>query len=84
MAYKRNHYVPEFYLKSFALPMPGRRKPMIWVYDNDGSATRQQSANDTAVMNDLYTIQNVEGVQPHFLEQALTKFESVVKPIMER
>ena len=36
--------------------MPGRRKPMIWVYDKDGSATRQQSANDTAVMNDLYTI----------------------------
>jgi hypothetical protein len=84
MVYKRNHYVPEFYLKSFALPMPGRRKPMIWVYDKDGSATRQQSANDTAVMNDLYTIQNVEGVQPHFLEQAFAKSESVVKPILER
>jgi hypothetical protein len=28
--------------------------------------------------------QNVEGVQPHFLEQAFAKSESVVKPIMER
>ena len=84
MPYKRNHYVPECYLKSFALPMPGRRKPMIWVYDKDGGATRPQSAKDTAVMNDLYTIRNVVGVQPHFLEQEFAKSESVVKPILER
>lgn len=84
MAYKRNHYVPEFYLKSFALPMPDRRKPMIWVYDKDGGSTRQQSPKDTAVMSDLYTIRNVEGVQPHFLEQEFAKCESAVKPILER
>lgn len=84
MAYKRNHYVPEFYLKNFALPMPGRRKPMIWVYDKDGGSTRQQSAKDTAVVRDLYTIRNVEGVQSHFLEQEFAKHESAVKPILER
>lgn len=84
MAYKRNHYVPEFYLKSFALPMPGRRKPMIWVYDKDGGSARQQSPKDTAVMSGLYTIPNVEGVQPHFLEQEFAKCESAVKPILER
>ncbi len=84
MAYKRNHYVPEFYLKSFALPMPGYRKPMIWVYDKEGGPTRQQSAKDTAVMSDLYTIRNIEGVQPHSLEQEFAKCESVVKPILER
>ena len=84
MAYKRNHYVPEFYLKSFALPMPGRRKPMIWVYDKDGGSTRQQSAKDTAVVRDLYTIRNFEGVQSHFLEHEFAKYESAVKPILER
>jgi hypothetical protein len=84
MAYKRNHYVPEFHLKSFALPIPGRRKPIIRVYDKDGGSTRQQSPKDTAVMSDLYSIRNVEGVQPHFLEQDFAKCESAVKPILER
>lgn len=84
MAYKRNHYVPEFYLKSFSLPVSGRRKPMIWVYDKDGGSTRQQSAKDTAVVRDLYTIRNVEGVQSHFLEHEFAKHESAVKPILER
>lgn len=73
MAYKRNHYVPEFYLKSFAVPIPGHRKPKIWVYDKEGGPPRQQSPKDTAVMSDIYTIRNVEGVQPHFLEQSFAK-----------
>jgi len=83
MAYKRNHYVPEFYLKSFALAIPGHRKPKIWVYDKEGGPPRQQSPKDTAVMSDIYTIRNVEGVQPYFLEQAFAKCESAVKPILE-
>ena len=61
MAYKRNHYVPQFYLKSFALPIPGHRKPKIWVYDKEGGPSRQQSPKDTAVMSDIYTIRNIEG-----------------------
>lgn len=84
MAYRRNHYVPEFYLKSFVLPIPGHRKPKIWVYDKEGGPPRQQSPKDTAVMSDIYTIRNVEGVQPHFLEQAFAECESAVKPILER
>jgi hypothetical protein len=84
MAYKRNHYVPEFYLKSFALSIPGGRKPMIWVYNKDGGSARQQSPKDTAVISDLYTIRNVEGVLPNFLEQEFAKCESTVKPILER
>ena len=83
MAYKRNHYVPEFYLKSFALPTPGHKKPKIWVYDKDGGSPRQQSPKNTAVISDFYTIRNVEGVQPYFLEQAFAKCESAVKPILE-
>ena len=83
MAYKRNHYVPEFYLKSFALPIPGHRKPKVWVYDKDGGPPRQQSPKDTAVISDIYTNRHVDGVQSDFLEQAFAECESAVSPILE-
>lgn len=84
MAYKRNHYVPEFYLKSFALPVPGHRKPKIWVYDKDGGPPRPQSPKDTAVISDIYTIRHVDGVRSDFLEQTFAECESAVSPIFER
>lgn len=83
MKYKKNHYVPESYLRRFASVRPGERNPMLYVYDKDGNVPRRQSPKDTAAITDLYTISH-EDMPPHALEEAFGKQESAVSPILDR
>jgi hypothetical protein len=84
MKYRKHHYVPESYLRAFAVVAPGKRNPMLWVYDKEETEPRKQSPKDTAAINDLYTISDDETMSPHALEQAFGKQESEVAPVLER
>lgn len=83
MKYRKNHYVPESYLRCFAVVHPGDHNPKLWVYDKDGTEPRKQSPSHTAAINDLYRISH-SAVPPHALEVAFSKQESGVAPILER
>ena len=83
MNYKKNHYVPESYLKSFAVVHTGDRNPMLWVYDKENREPRKQSPKNTAVINDLYKL-SASGLSPYALEIAFSKQESSVSPILSR
>lgn len=83
MEYKRNHYVPEFYLKNFSLIHAGDRKAQLWVYDKEQIAPRKQSPKDTAVVNDLYTVLTPD-LPPNALEIAFGKQESTVSSILAK
>ena len=86
MPYRKNHYVPEFYLKSFSVVHNGERNPALWVYDKDDPAkSRKQSPRDTAAINDLYRLTAPgAGVAENALELAFAHQESAVSPILSR
>ena len=83
MKYKRNHYVPEFYLHNFSLVHAGDRKAQLWVYDKEENPPRKQSPRDTAVINDLYTVL-IPDLPLNALEVAFGKQESNVSPILAK
>ena len=83
MKYRKNHYIPEFHLKSFSVVHAGNRNPMLWVYDKEPTEPRKQSARNTAVINDLY-LMSAPGVSSTDLETSFGKQESIVAPLLAK
>jgi len=79
MTVRRNHYVPDFYLRMFTGP-----DERIFVYDKLNESERSQSTRDTAVERDLYTAISPDG---EFIDDVETKLlqpiESAVAPILK-
>jgi hypothetical protein len=79
MTVRRNHYVPEFYLRMFAAS--GNH---IFVYDKQHQEERWQSTKDTAVECDLYTAVSPEGELIDDIEtELLQPFENVAAPLLK-
>ncbi len=80
---KRHHYVPQFYLKYFAVDKAGNAQG-FWVYDKDGGEPRFQTPVNTAVESGLYTVE-IPGEDPDMLEKDIFgKSENAAKPIIEK
>jgi len=53
----KQHYVPAFYLRSFADPgCPPDYEPYLWVVDLDDGKIRRRSPAKTALLTDYYVI----------------------------
>lgn len=79
MTVRRNHYVPDFYLRMFAT-----ENDRIFVYDKLNEAERSQSTKDTAVERDLYTAKSPEGELIDDLETKLLQpVENAAAPILK-
>jgi hypothetical protein len=83
MKYKKNHYVPEFYLRYFSVVHTGERTARLWVYDKEGNKPRKQSPNDTAAINDLYKVSD-PGLPSNALETAFSEQENLISPILSK
>lgn len=55
---KRNHYVPEFYLRSFIDPF---NPPYLWVYEKGNPEILKVSVKDAAVKKEYYTVSSENG-----------------------
>jgi len=75
------HYVPQFYLRGFAISDTGNDK--LWVYDKNKPVPRLQSAGKVAKKNNLYSFFDPNGVD-NVLEEALSKIESSAAPLFRR
>ena len=62
---ERNHYLPQFYLKSFL------SNKIFWVYYKDGSGPIAQTPINTGVEKNLYTFKNPNGSKNDELERIL-------------
>ncbi len=78
---KRNHYVPQFYLKYFADPA---NEGVVWVYDKENGEVRPQNPINTGVEKHLYTIKNETGEMDDSLEKWFAGLEGATKPILDR
>ena len=80
---KRHHYVPQFYLKNFAVDKPGKTQG-FWVYDKDGGEPKFQTPVNTAVKSGLYSVE-IPGEDAELLErEVFGKSENAGKPIIDK
>jgi hypothetical protein len=77
---RRNHYLPQFYLRFFATEKNGQ----LWVYDKQNPEPRLQSPKATAIEVDLYTLVDKHGVENDQLERMFSGLESQTRPILNR
>ncbi|EIM25233.1 DUF4238 domain-containing protein [Microvirga lotononidis] len=78
---RRHHYVPQCYLKAFAVP---RKKTFqTIVFDARGRKTYPTNIKNVAVELDFNRI-DVEGHEPDALEKALAGFEGMLGPALVR
>jgi len=76
MSHKRQHAVPESYLKAWLDRNPFKGKRHVWQFKKDGSAPRRQSPQSIFHETDLYTIHKPDGQRDLVLEQGLSRLES--------
>jgi len=73
LAPKRHHYIPQFYLKFFVEPLPGRRKPGVWRFERGVKEPLYLAPSVAAVERHYYSIPAKEGGQNALVEEILLK-----------
>lgn len=66
---KRHHYLPQFYLKTFA------DDGQLWVFDREDREYRRQTPYNTAVQREYYTVVDKSGSKNRELERILARIE---------
>jgi uncharacterized protein DUF4238 len=75
--HKKQHFVPECYLKAWCDPTtPAGQTPYVWRFDKDGSNPRRKAPERLFVETDLYTIHRADGERDLTLEHGLAGLES--------
>lgn len=72
--YKRQHFVPRFYLDGFP------RGGLVAVFDGETGEVRLQQPKNTTVIGHFYTMQDAQGRRRFELEALLSEYESKAKP----
>ena len=76
-SHKRQHFVPQSYLKAWCDPTtPAGQAPYVWIFNKDGSGARRKAPDNIFYERDLYTIQGVDGERDLVLEHGLAGLES--------
>jgi hypothetical protein len=81
---KKQHYVPQFYLRQFIDPnTPSGQEPYVWVFSKDGKKRQRRAPKNILWETDLYTF-DVEGAKHYELERTLSKIESEFAEIVRK
>jgi hypothetical protein len=81
MVARRHHYIPQFYLKGFAVAR--RKTHQLVVFDCEACTTFDASTKNVAMSRDFNRVE-IEGHPPDVLENALAEFESQIASALER
>ncbi len=74
---KRQHYVPECYLKEFVDPnTPTNHEPYVWIFNKKGKERRNKAPSNILKSTDLYTIELKSGGKDYSIEKTLSALES--------
>lgn len=76
-SHKKQHFVPECYLKAWCDPMtPAGQTPYVWLLNKDGFGPRRKAPENIFHEKDLYTIHRADGERDLTLEHGLSELES--------
>jgi hypothetical protein len=77
--HKRQHYVPNCYLKAWhdkTQPIGPNRTPYLWRFDRDGSNAKRKAPENIFTENDIYTIILPDGTRDIRLEHGFSGLET--------
>ena len=75
---KRQHFLPEFYLKGFT------KNDMIAVFDRELNEVRVQQPVNTCVIGHFYTMEDASGRKRFELEQLLSEYEDKATLVIKK
>jgi hypothetical protein len=78
---KRQHFVPEFYLRRFATLEPSE---VIWTYDTMTADVRSSMVSATAFEKYLYSVTLEDGTRLNDLEDFLANVEGLGAPVLDK
>jgi len=85
---KRQHWVPQFYLRHFAIPeTKGGGADRVWAFSRDKSASpevHQIGVKNAALEGFLYSPKNVDGTRDFAMESRLGNLEGFLAPFWDR
>ena len=77
MKNKRQHFVPQSYLKAWCDPgTPAWQEPYVWLYEKEGDGVRRKSPAKVFVETDFYTIKVDDVERDLRLEHGLSQLEA--------
>jgi hypothetical protein len=83
--HRKQHFVPESYLKAWCDPAtPTGQTPYVWMFNKDGSNPRRKAPENIFHESDLYTIHRADGQRDLRLEHGLAGLESEFVRIRDR
>ena len=75
-AYKKQHFLPSFYLKAWVDPVtPLRHVPSIWIFEKDGTGAKRKAPEKVFAESNMYTIQTPDGGRDLRIERGLQRLE---------
>ena len=82
---KRQHFLPQFYLKGFA-PKKSLESgnPEIWLYSKELEEVKRKGIKNTAQKPHYYSWLNDEGERDHSKDSELSRLENFVAPIIRK
>ena len=74
---KKQHYVPQFYLRQFVDPnTPAGQEPYVWILSKNGKTKSRRAPKNILWETDLYTFFDTTGTKHQELERTLSQIES--------
>lgn len=82
---KRQHYVPQCYLKEFRDPLSLEDNPSIYVFKTEGKEKPwKQKLKEVCVTGDIYTFIDQKGNKDYSLEIALSQIEGEYVKVLDK
>jgi len=81
---KKQHYVPQFYLREFVDPnTPPGQEPYVWLFTKNGKSVERRAPKNIFWKTDLYTI-DVNGEKLYDIEKELSTIETAYADIVRK
>ena len=81
MAARQHHYIPQFYLKGFAVAR--KKSHQLIVFDRKSRKTFSAATKNVAVERDFNRVE-IEGHPPDAIEKVMSQFETEAAAALER
>jgi len=72
---KKQHYIPQCYLREFVDPKtPAGHEPYVWIFSKNGKKKEKRAPKNTFYQTDLYTLE-IQGLKHYAIETSLAQLE---------
>jgi len=79
------HFVPQFYLRRFAIPVfTDRKKAKIWVMDSANGEVFTKKVGNIAAVDYLYSHKTTDGTRSFEVENKLSELENLIARFYDR